>query len=39
MAKEEIIPSEWQIVEREEILEKCRARGTKSRDKEGGHYD
>jgi hypothetical protein len=39
MAKEEITPSEWQIMEREEILEKFRDRGTKFRDKEGGRYD
>lgn len=39
MAKEEITPSEWQIRELEEILEKCRDRDTKSRDKEGGRYD
>ncbi len=39
MAKEEITPSEWQIMERGKILGKFRERGTKSQDKEGGRYD
>ncbi len=32
-------PTDEQIRELEEILEKCRDRGTKSQDKEGGRYD
>ena len=32
-------PTDEQIRELEEILEKCRDRDTESRDKEGGRYD